>query len=202
LPFCRADLVACTNTGYIINDACHRGKAYFRYNQHITCYILWQNPCISDVLPRFSRKLGKAACGSQAGGGTSVAAIRSRLGRGVLAWCQSPWPGRACGGPGGGGGGGGGGGRPPPPPPRPDAKRRSGELCSSSWAWPAFGVTLPTGRRTNGDPIPTRNIGHTLACGRKASGTAMHPQLPASPTPLTIRPAARSRQTKNHHEKR
>src|ERR1019366_10380597 len=50
--------VACTNTGYIVSAAFQIGKAYFTYNQYITCYTLWQNPCIYDVLPHFSRKLG------------------------------------------------------------------------------------------------------------------------------------------------
>src|ERR1039458_10020784 len=45
--------------GYIINDGCHSGKAYFSNNLYITCYTLWQNPCICVVLPRFSRKLGQ-----------------------------------------------------------------------------------------------------------------------------------------------
>ena len=58
MPFCRADLVACTNTGYRVSDACYSGKVYFSKNLYITCYILWQNSCICVVLPRFSRKLG------------------------------------------------------------------------------------------------------------------------------------------------
>jgi hypothetical protein len=35
----------------------------------------------------------QAACGGQAGGGTSVAAIRSGRGRELLAGCQSAWTG-------------------------------------------------------------------------------------------------------------
>src|SRR6266576_3189281 len=34
-------------------------KIYFKRNRIITCYILWQNPCIVDVLARFSRNLSK-----------------------------------------------------------------------------------------------------------------------------------------------
>jgi hypothetical protein len=48
-------------------------------------------------------------------------------------------------------------------------------------AWLAFGDTLLTDRRTNERYIPARNIHRTFACGRKASETAMHTQLPASP---------------------
>ena len=60
MPFCREDLAAWTNTGYMVSDGCHRGKVYFRYYQSIHCYTLWQNPCIYAVLPHFSRKSGEA----------------------------------------------------------------------------------------------------------------------------------------------
>ena len=58
MPFCREDLVTCTNTGYIIMSAFHIGMDYSSNSQYITCYTLWQNPCIYDILPLFSRKLG------------------------------------------------------------------------------------------------------------------------------------------------
>src|ERR1017187_4048792 len=52
------DLVACTNTGYIVSDVCHSGKVYFNNSQHITCYTLWQIPCIYDVLSHFRSGFG------------------------------------------------------------------------------------------------------------------------------------------------
>ena len=34
------------------------------YNPYITCYTLWQNPCIYEVLSHFSRKLGYGVRGN------------------------------------------------------------------------------------------------------------------------------------------
>lgn len=59
-----------------------------------------------------------------------------------------------------------------------------------------IGANLPSGRGTTRSDVLEKNNSQAIARDRKASGTAMHTQLPASTTTRTIRPAARARQPK------